>query len=317
MGTVAVYLNSSDKTSNLKVPHIITLTESLNKSANCNLIFDETVNVGINTLTKLYYNSHLIFGGFVSRSRKNLLSPDLYEQEVAAMGYYRIGQFYPNGRTYPTVEDENDDEGYILSRVIVGTGIHYSTSYVTASEPLPGFYFEDIGVIDGINMVAAEYPRQLWEEESQYAGRIWWIDHSGWIHYHDWLKASWETASYTLSDSPNLSTSFPYKNLKYGQEDNGVVFYTKAFYDQPIYVGGLTCWKEGFHIGQKLKITNTKLGWLEAEFLITEVRTTITNGVAEFSIEFESYLDPVYTHYIVPPPASLVITTYIPTVTVV
>jgi hypothetical protein len=310
-------VGATNKTDNLIIARRcpITVSESINRAFSMTLTLDSDVTINVDDNIYLQYNTR-IFGGLVQSVKKKLILPDYYEQEITAQGYYRLTRYYPECDV-----DYAGTERDALTYLCAG---HYSTGisvgpYVDTGESIDVF-IESAPLEDCINMIAQQYPSMCRENAIEelglglppYSARIWWIDDLCHLHYHDWLKTNWETGLYTLSDAPDNITSFPYKDLVYEKSDSGTVFTYPAF--SLVHCGSCKCWQNGFRVGQKLVITNTEYGWNASEFLITDVRTTIKDGLAEFELQFESYDSPVNAQIIRVPNLGIAISTYIPVI---
>lgn len=147
-----------------------------------------------------------IFGGYV-------ITPNDNDGADLSLDYNLSGSDYTVRLEKIKVKEEyeNKTDAYIIddliTKYLVGEGFDGST-YVTALKTHPRIRFNRVTILDVI--------KQL----SGYAGADWSVDVDKKIHYYE---TETENAPFSVSDNPNLTTSFPYYGLKRNTDGSGVI----------------------------------------------------------------------------------------------
>jgi hypothetical protein len=282
MSITALSVNTVNKYAYLKVKKPIHVSENINSSHSATFTVLEGSGIALYDEVQIQYNGEVLdylFSGLVKEVNPIVIDSDTLEEEIVCEGYFRYVKNVKNAVTEEYISTE-EEFGAIYEQGIINDlfdnycstiNVDLAGTIVIPGEIIPYMAWEDASLVDCLNDLAELY------------NRIWWISPTvKYIYYID--PAAPLAATYGLSDDPDDETTFPFINLKYSQSDNGLDPGDGDY--ELVNQGTLKCWVNYLHVGQILPITSAKMSWTAKEFLITQVDTTVIDGVAEFTVTF-------------------------------
>jgi len=198
-----------------------------------------------------------IFAGYIKELTRELLTVDTYLEELLVQDYTRLIDEVEDG-----VTTEQTGTEFALLSSLFGTycpSIIVSSAFCTKTE-VETIETNDAGLRSVLNELAAENDR------------TWYVDFEKYLH---WFDSGDESAPFGVSDNPNGTTTFPFRDLTYTQD---VV--------NDDVRGSFVCYEPGLYAGQTIQITATAFSWSAQAFLITEVRADLITGELDNEMTF-------------------------------
>jgi hypothetical protein len=192
-----------------------------------------------------------IFAGLIKERAKKVITKSVYIEDLMVQDYTLLIDQVKNG---VTEEFTDETEKSILANLFAS----YAPDIIVGSYVITG---SSVSLtLDNSSLRAAI------DQLAGINGRKWYVDYNKQLHYFNPLAP--ENAPFGLSDNPDNSTTFKYKELEYSEDELDP--------DNPS--GSFTCWEPGLFSGQWIEITCAALSWSEQGFFIYEVSTSLIGG---------------------------------------
>ncbi len=242
----------------------VSLSYSFGAIGSLNISFESTVTIALNSVVKVYDTTvnTFIFSGTVRELVEKQQLYNRYIYNCVAHDYTRaIYDAIGITGTFSGTEKSIITQlfaAYCTSVIVGSSVITGNTTSLTLKNNSLSEALDSLGIAEG--------------------GNVWWVDPMVELHYG--LLADWPHARFDFSDSPNFSTTYPYHDFEYIQDNISASASTTQV--------SLKTYYSGLKIGHYILITNSILGapFTGGTYYITDISARLTNTV-DTTIQWE------------------------------